>query len=487
MNSDNSNEKPYTRELVQFSRDLFQKGLPKSVERKVKELIQDQIGLQLGCSEFPWSKAVYKYQQQSALSIGQSTIFHYGDKASPEIAAFINGTFGHAQDFDDTCLMVQTHPAAVIVPVAMAIGESVSASGRDVMTAIGCGLEVMVRIAHSVSPGCLQRGHHTPQATGPYGAAIAAGLLLNLSEEELLNAVAIAGSFSGGLIEYTQSGGSTKRIHCAIPTTAGIRAAFFAKNGLTGPHTVLEGKKGFCRVYSDTTDLERLTRDLGSRFIVEHVDLKKYNCCYFIHCPLEATLELVSENSLEVSEIEKILVGTCRHATTHVGKIRRPKDALGAQFSTAFVLALGLLREIPGVDSYTDEILADDELLRFTDKVDVYEDEVCTSEYPANWGSVVTIKMKNGTSFVRRKRDPKGSINNPLSRDELFEKFGRNLGNVGYSLEQARAIFNEIDYLDNYRSINDFTFLLSRSVDARNEQILKLNLSGADEAAPEVV
>lgn len=478
-----SNEKPYTKILVAYAQDLYERGLPRSLERKVKELIQDQIGLQLGCSEFSWSQAVYKYQQESALSVGQSSVFHYGDKVSPEIAAFINSTFGHAQDFDDTCLMVQTHPAAVIVPVGMAIGEAVGASGKEVLAAIACGLEVMVRIAHSVSPGCLQRGHHTPQATGPYGAAITAGLLLGLRDEKLLNAVAISGSFSGGLIEYTQSGGSTKRIHCAIPTTAGIRAAYFAKNGLTGPHTVLEGKKGFCKVYSDTTVLERLTDNLGTRFIVEHVDLKKYNCCYFIHCPLEATLELIEENHLNSSEIEKILVGTCKHATTHVGKIRRPTDALGAQFSTAFVLSLGILKEIPGVDSYSDEIIADSEILAYTDKIDVYEDTICTSEYPSNWGAIVTIRMKDGREFVRRKRDPKGSINNPLSRDELFEKFSRNLGNTGYSIYRARHIFNEIEYLEQYRRISDFTNLLSTANEYSRENILTLSHTNEDELA----
>lgn len=463
--------KPYTRLLVRFALEHFKKGFPADVEQKTKELLVDQIGLQLGCSEFPWSKSVFRYTQHSR-SLGSSTIFNYGTKVSAETAAFVNATFGHAQDFDDTCLLVQTHPSAVIVPVGIAMGEEVGASGREVLNAISCGLEVMLRVAHSVSPGCLQRGHHTPQATGPFGAAITAGLLLGLDEEQLLHAVAVAGSFSGGLIEYTQSGGSTKRIHCAIPTTAGIRAAYFALEGITGPTEVLEGKKGFCRVYTDTLDLNRLDADLGSKFLISHVDLKKYNCCYFIHNSLEATLELVKEHGLKPSEIRQIRVGNCRHALTHVGRIRKPTDSLGAQFSTAFVLAYSLLRELPGLHSYEDDILKDPELLAFTDKVEVYEDEIAQSEYPKTWGSLVTIEMNDGRRFEQRNRNAKGSIGNPLTEAELLEKFFRNLEHADFSRPHAQDIVKSLFNLEGLATIRQLSAKLRKMPRQKNPSLL---------------
>ncbi|MEJ2045264.1 MAG: MmgE/PrpD family protein [Reinekea sp.] len=444
-----------TRTLVHFSQKLYQTGLNITLSQKLKTLIVDQIGLQIGCAEFPWSKSTYNYFSSRFPSPGNATIAYYGDTVSPEQAAFTNGCFGHAQDFDDTCLKVQTHPACVIIPVAFAMGEEVGATGEQVLRAAAAGMEVMLRIAHSVSPGCLQRGHHTPQATGPFGASIAAGLLLGLDEEALLNAMGIAGSFSGGLIEYTQSGGSVKRIHGSIPTTAGIRAAYLAADKLTGPATVLEGKKGFCNVYSDTTDISRLTDRLYEKYMIHEVALKFYNCCYFIHAPLEATLSLIKEHVLKPYDIEHIRVGTCKHGTTHVGRIKKPEDALGAQFSTHFTIALAILREIPGLTSFTDPNLWDHEIREYASRISVCEDPVCTAEYPENWGTNVEITTLKGTIYSKRVRFPKGNPENPMSEEEISNKFYRNVdGKMTHEQSQKLyATIMQIEQLDNIREL----------------------------------
>jgi 2-methylcitrate dehydratase PrpD len=447
-----------TRELVRFALECYHSDLNDPLAEKIKSLIFDQIGLQIGCATVPWSRTVYKYNSKTFPADGNSTIAYYGDKVNPEQAAFANASFGHAQDFDDTCLKVQTHPGAVIIPVAVAMGEETGASGLQVMKAITAGMEVMLRVAHSVSPGCLQRGHHTPQATGPFGAAITAGLLLGLNEEQLVNAMGIAGSFSGGLIEYTQSGGSVKRIHTAIPTTAGIRAAYFAADGLTGPATVLEGKKGFCTVYSDTTDLQRLTDRLHERYLIHEVALKYYNCCYFIHAPLEATLQLTRDHSLDPAEIRSIRVGMSKHGTVHVGRIKEPHDALGAQFSVQYTLALSLLKEIPGIDSYDDENLWNPDIRSYASRVEVFEDPTCTAEYPENWGSIVEIETVDGRRFSNRVRFPTGNPENPMTADEIRSKFMRNVkGKI--SNRQAKAVYDKIGSLESVADIKDLTGL----------------------------
>lgn len=448
-----------TKELVKFSLECYHSDLADALSDKIKSLIFDQIGLQIGCATLPWSRTTYNYYSKTFPGRGCSTIAYYGDQVNPEQAAFTNACFGHAQDFDDTCLKVQTHPGSVIIPVALAIAEEVGASGVQVMKAITAGMEVMLRVAHSVSPGCLQRGHHTPQGVGPFGAAISAGLLLGLSEEQLLNAMGIAGSFSGGLIEYTQSGGSVKRVHTAIPTTAGIRAAYFAADGLTGPATVLEGKKGFCTVYSDTTDLSRLTDRLHELYLIHDVALKYYNCCYFIHAPLEATLQLTRDHGLTPDAIKCIRVGTSKHGTVHVGRIKEPHDALGAQFSLQYTLALALLKEIPGLESYEDENLWNIDIRKYASKVDVFEDPTCTAEYPENWGSIVEIETSDGRTLSNRVRFPIGNPQNPMSSDEILSKFMRNVKGKICDL-QAESLYNKIGSLESLVDIKELTGLL---------------------------
>jgi 2-methylcitrate dehydratase PrpD len=412
--------------LARFARRQMEAPTtPERVTNKTMQLVVDQIGLQLGCAELPWSRAVHDYIA-SFSALGPATVVAYGGKVHPEHAAFANATFGHGQDFDDTCMRVQTHVGASVIPVAIAVGEEVGASGEAVLRAASAGLEVMLRVAHSVSPGCLRRGHHTPPAAGPFGAAVAAGLLRDLSAPVLTQAIAIAGSFSGGLIEYTQGGGSVKRIHSAIPTTAGIRAASLAAAGLTGPVSVLDGQKGFCRVYSDTPAPERLTADLDETFLLDDVGLKAYNCCYFIHAPIEALLEIVRVTGTHPDDIDRIDVGTCAHGRVHVGSIAEPTDQLGAQFSVQFSLALALLREAPGIDSYTTAQLDDPQLRDFARRVSVHEDQAATAEYPGNWGSIVTVKTRGGRTYRRRVRFPRGTAENPMSNREIWEKFSRN-------------------------------------------------------------
>ncbi len=444
-----------TRQLVKFGIELYNSDLNKELSDKVKTLILDQIGLQIGCSNLLWCNQVYEYFQLLD-GRGNSSVVYHGDKTSPEFAAFINGTFGHGQDFDDTCLRVQTHPSAVILPVALAIGEEFDASGSDVLKAYAAGLEVMLRVAHSVSPGCLRRGHHTPQATGPYGAALAAGLLMGLSEDQLVNALGIAGSFSGGLIEYTQAGGSVKRIHTAIPTTAGIRAAYLAKSGLTGPESVLEGKKGFCNVYSDTTDISRLTDKLFEEYIINDVALKLYNCCYFIHAPIEAAKELVVNNDININAIKVIRIGTSQHGTVHVGRIVIPEDELGAQFSVQFTTALTLLKEMPGLNSYTQETLEDTNIQELAKKVVVYEDETCTAEYPNNWGAIVTIETHGGQEYTLRKRHAKGNTENPIPMNDLLGKFHQNADNK-ISVDSANKVISSILHIEELHHISELT------------------------------
>jgi 2-methylcitrate dehydratase PrpD len=457
---------PAAETLAEFAIELFQNGMPQRVHNYVIGLLADQIGLQLACAKLPWSKVVWEYAFDTGAP-GRSTIFNYGQQTNAEFAAFCNAAFGHGQDFDDTCQLVQTHPGAVIIPTAMAIGEQVGASGQEVIRAIGAGLEVMLRVAHSVSPDCLRRGHHTPPASGPFGAAIAAGLLLGLDRDRLVEALAIAGSFSGGLIEYTQSGGSVKRIHTAIPTTSGIRAANLAMRGLTGPHTVLDGVKGFCRVFADNPHIERLTEGLGQEWIIERVALKNYNCCYFIHAPLEAAMQLVAEEKIDPAGIARIDVGTSAHGAVHVGTIVNPVDPLGGQFSVQFTLGLALLEETPGLNSYTDAQLGNDTLQEFARKVTVYTDQIAEAEYPGNWGGIVTVVTYAGDRFERRVRFAKGTPENPMSPTEIWQKFYANTEGI-LSPERRVMIHGLIDGIDGLAAINELTDLLVADVPTDN-------------------
>lgn len=440
--------------VSRFAHEVFRAGAPDDVERKVVELIADQVGLQTACATLPWSTAVFEYVKKEYEHVGagdgpgSATVRYHGTRTCPEQAAFVNSAFGHGQDFDDTCQLVQTHAGAVVISAAVAVGESVDATGREVLRATTAGLEIMLRVAHAVSPGCLRRGHHTPPATGPFGAAIAAGLLLGLDEARLEQALAVAGSFSGGLTEYTQAGGSVKRIHTAIPSAAGIRAAELARRGITGPLTVFEGNKGFVNVYTDTSHPERLTADLHERFVIENVGLKAYNCCYFIHAPIDSLREIMARGELEAEDIAAIEVGTSAHGVTHVGSLPDPVDAVGGQFSMHFTLALVADGHLPGLDSYTDEQFRSPKLRNLASLVWVYEDETAEFEYPSNWGCHLIVRSVSGEVFSNRVRYPIGTPENPISESARRGKFLSNLIAAGISEHTANSVYDRIVRID---------------------------------------
>jgi len=448
---------PITAAVAAFALRMRHEGPGERVRTLARRVVLDQIGLQVGCARLPASVVAHEYVRRTART-GTATVLVHGDRLSAEGASFANAAFGHGQDFDDTCRPAQTHAGAVVVPTAVAVAEEVGANGQATLRAIAAGLEVMVRVAHMVSPVCLRRGQHPMLVAGPFGAAVAAGMLWELDEGQMIHALGIAGSHPGGLVEYSESGGSVKRLHGAIPTTGGIRSAWMARYGLTGPTAVFEGSKGVGRAFAETPELGRLGDDLGARWLLDDLAFKFYNCCYFIHPAIDAARELIRQDDLRPADIAAVRVGTSRQSLTHVGKIVTPRDEVGAQFSMSFTLALVLLGQIPGIDTYSEACLADPEALRLASLVRVEEDSVAEAEYPANWGSIVTIATHDGREMSSRVRDPLGTREHPCSDTDLRTKFLHNVTPV-LGRERAAALYERAARLDDLSNMAALTAL----------------------------
>jgi 2-methylcitrate dehydratase PrpD len=444
---------PITATVAAFARDVYKHGPEAHALELARIVTLDQIGLQVGCSRLASSVAARDYVRRTSRA-GDSTVLVHGDRLTAEGAAFANAAFGHGQDFDDTCRPAQTHAGAVVVPTAIAIGEEVGATGEQVLRATCAGLEIMLRTAHAVSPECLRRGQHPMLVAGPFGAAVAAGLLTGLDDDRMIHALGIAGSFPGGLVEYSESGGSVKRLHGAIPTTGGIRAAALAELGVTGPTSVFEGRKGVVRAFTSEPAIGRLVDGLGERWLLDDLAFKFYNCCYFIHPAIDAVLELMRHHGLTADEVASLHVGTSAQGNLHVGQIPEPVDEVGAQFSLHFTLALVLLQGTPGLDTYSRACLADPAIRSLARRVVVEDDATATAEYPASWGSIVTARTYDGRALAARVRDPRGTRENPCTMDDLWAKFDRNVEPV-LGAARTAALRERLERLDQLPTIAD--------------------------------
>ena len=188
--------------------------VPQDVREHARRFILDNFGCQIAGATLPWSQTYYNVLRATR-SGSPSTVAYFGDKLAPDDAAFLNSTFNHANETDDTHLKSPTHPGGIAVPAALALAEYAKAGGDRLLLAVIAAYEIQIRISWACSPYLIYRGHHPPVGVGPFGAAMAGAVLMGFDAETALNALAIAGSHSAGLIEYTKTGGSVKRIHSA--------------------------------------------------------------------------------------------------------------------------------------------------------------------------------------------------------------------------------------------------------------------------------
>ena len=453
-----------SRQLADWVAGLRLSEVPEEVRAHARRFILDNFGCQIAGATLPWSQAYYNVLRATR-SGSPSTVAYFGDKLSPDDAAFLNSTFNHANETDDTHLKSPTHPGGIAVPAALALAEHARASGASLLLAVVAAYEIQIRISWACSPYLIYRGHHPPVGVGPFGAAMAGAVLLGFDPETTLNALAIAGSHSAGLIEYTKTGGSVKRIHSAIPSQAGVRAALFAQAGITGPQSILEGEKGFCKVFAGDYDLNRLTEELGTRYHLLDNALKPYSCCHLIHAAFDALDALRDREAFGPQDVERITVYTnSEPILSHIGSIVEPDDILGAQFSLPFSMAMRLHhggRGVNGGNGFWDYPRVN---LKDSKLVDTARRVKCVVADRNEWAAVdkgagIEVELDDGRRLREIVPYSKGLPENPMSEAEVKEKF---LSLVDPILPQGRArrIIDAVDGIEAIEDIDELAQLL---------------------------
>jgi len=438
----------YSRQLAQFAAQLKYTDLPEAVITKAKEIALHGWGVQLAGSTLPWAKAVYRYVRDQG-GTPQSTVLRFGLKTSMVQAAFANGTFGHGFEMDDNHSATSTKGGCVIVPAALAAAEHQLSSGKEFIVATVIGFEVLTRIARSVMPHVYQ--HHPTGACAPFGAALAVGRLFGFNETLMLHALGIAGSHSSGLQESPPSGrGNIKRIFGGLAASSGVRSALLAREGITGPATILEGDRGFCRAFGDDSKLQMLTAGLGSDWEILKVHYKVFAQDGYIQPMSEALTRLVREHGFGPDDVEEIIAGTNAHAHGHViGRIREPDDLTSAQFSANFSLALLLVKGGADFFTYTDENLLDPQVKALSQRIRTEIDEEIDQEWHKTRprGARIRVRLKSGktlTEYVHNLREMSpGDVDAKVMRlaaVALDEKACERLVQTGRRFEDVRDV-----------------------------------------------
>lgn len=429
--------------LSKFAAALRYEDIPAAVVARAKDDMLDTMSAIVFGARMDWSRMAADYAVAYGAG-GTSAIIGTGARVHAPFAALANGVSAHAFEMDGTRdPAVGAHGGATLLPVTLALAQETGADGKSVIAAYVAGCEVLYRMAvalHECEATPEHLGFHNPGITGPFAAAIAAGRLLGLDAGQMSNALGIAGSLAGGLLAFTKSaqGGMVKRLHIGRANEAGILAARLAQKGYTGPENVLDGRFGVLNVFARKADPALLTLGLEETWETLRIGMKRYPFHMLAQTPVQALQDLRAEIGFAPEEIETILVEGDPKIVSH-NNIRNPGDAMQAQYSVPFCIAMSLHRDPEDPRSF-DNALEDAAIRRLCEKVSVAH----FFEGKSRKHSRVTVQLSDGRKFVKTAERFKGMPSNPLTHADLLHKLEMASGSAAY----ADKVFNAIAQMD---------------------------------------
>jgi len=403
-----------TERLARFVLETSYPSFPKEVVHQGKRCFLDLLGVALGGSRQPLSRILVKMVKEFG-GKPQATVLGHGLKTNVMNAALINGAMAHALDYDDTHVGSLGHPSAPVIPAVLAMAEWKQLSGKAALEAFILGYEVETRIGMGMGFKHYERGWHTTSTFGRFGAAVAAGKLLRLSLEQMVQAMGLAGTQASGL--RLVFGTMTKPFHPGKSAFDGVLSAFLAKRGFTCAPNILEGKKGYVEALGDDSKLEPMVENLGLKYEVLNNTFKPHAACLLTHPTIDALIELRQKYNLKPEDVEEIQCQVGKFCLDSAGQ-EEPKTALAGKFSIYYCAALALAEGAAGENLFTDKRVLDPKMVALRKKVKAtFVPELKDTE--AN----VTIITKNGQKYSAFVNRPKGDPQNPSTDEELENKF----------------------------------------------------------------
>ena len=414
-------------------------SLPASMRTKCEDLLIDVIGLCVTARNEDYVQRVLGGLDDE----GPCTAIGHARGLSAVGAALVNGTAAHGEDFDDTFEGGPVHAGAVIVPAVLAACERHGGDGRAALAGIAVGVETLCRLSLVVPKEIHRAGFHPTAVLGALAAAAGVGAALQLGARALVDALGIAGSMAGGIIEYLADGAWTKRLHAGWAAQSGLRAALLGRAGFVGPRTVFEGTHGLFHGFAHTAvgDYAALLDGFGERWRAGTLAFKPYPCGTMTHPYIDCARRLATHGigAEEISEMVcEVAEGTVHRLWEPLADKQRPPNGYAAKFSTPYCIAAAFLQGGVGLDAFTDTAVRDPHVLALAAKV-CYEIDPA-NPYPREYTGHVRATLGDGRVIEERQSHLRGGAHEPLARRDLEEKFARNARHGGWDRERSDAV-----------------------------------------------
>lgn len=421
-----------TEEVADFVVTVQHDTFPSDAMHIAKRCVIDGLGVILAGSSEPCTSIVRNY----VLAVDgkkESTVLGQGKTRAPaHLAGLVNGTAGHAMDWDDTALSrtpdraVLLHPTLPPLVAGLAIGEKLGASGRDLLTAFLVGFEVECKIAEAIHPSHWERGFHTSNTMGVFGAATAAAKLMGLTIKQVRSAIGIAASMAAGVL--VNLGTMAKPLHVGRAAENGIVSAQLAAGGFAAHPDALEGHKGFFHAFGGGFDPDKIRGKLGLPFSIINpgVSIKPYPCGVVGHPAMDAMRKLVIQEDIRPEQVEHVRVATGSNVLGPKGPLRykKAKNELEAKFCVPFQMASMIIRRKAGIMEFSDKFVQSTAVQDMMDRVEAVVEPEIDALGKDKIVSLIEVRLKDGRILREKSSEHyRGGPDNPLSGEELAEKF----------------------------------------------------------------
>jgi 2-methylcitrate dehydratase PrpD len=449
-------------ELAIWSSGYCDDALPEPMVESTKLRIVDIIGCMLGAAGHP--DVLSTRNAAAELFPGtQTRSVPFSDRTSMAGAALINGAGALVLEFDDSHLESGLHSSSPVIAAVLPVAHTYNCSGRKLITAVAIGNEMTCRLG-LVAPGKFhQNGFHPTGVFGTFGAIYAVARCLSLDASTTADAIGIGGSLSSALMASWEDGSAAKSLHAGFSAHAAINAVFCAKNGVSGPKGVFDGRFGFFKAHVQDQDYSfafARTRDrLGENWEALKIAPKAYPCGHYIQPLIEAALVLRGQHDITPEKVVSIRCSMPAHVmplvAEPVAEKRRPKTSFHGRFSLQHAMTEAMVQGTLDNRSFDTRNLTNPRYNDLADKVHAIVDPSATDR--SQLGGRVEIELQDGRKVALTVEHMRGMPQNPMTTDDIMRKFYSNVS----GLFPTHKIDRIIDIVMSLDSMNDIQPLMA--------------------------
>jgi 2-methylcitrate dehydratase PrpD len=455
-----------TRLLSEHISSIKYEDLPADVVKSAKQHILDGLGNQIAAAAIAEPAKIMLKLLKRWGGAQEGTVVGYGYRFPAPLTALANAMLGHGVELDDAHGKALTKAGSSLIPTIMSISESETIDGKTIIAALVAGYEAAIRIGLAINPSHRRRGYHASGTAGTFGTAAATARALGLDAERTAWALGIASMQAAGIQPFLKSPSMVKPFSPGKAAFNGVIAGLMAKEDFIGPVTALENEEGFLKAYVDEVNYEELTRGYKSEWKILEVGYKPHAACRYAHGPIDATLYLKHKFNISFDEVDRIVLTMCELSQRQSGNVEcaNLNQSMG---SSPFSVSLSLSRGANDLIDYW-EGFKDKRIHEMARKVEIVVDRTDPGMGIDGRAAIAEIILKNGKSFRHRVEGPKGEPNNPLSDEELYNKF-ISLGRMVLPMEKVQKIAEMVNDFENLESVS---ILMSNTVVKSGEPVL---------------